>query len=187
MSLVGRTAPVLETLMIDPPPPSTIRSPTSAASRNGPLRLTAITLSKSSSVTSLRLLVHRRDAGVVDEHVDAAEVAVDVLDQPVELLPVPDVAGVGRSRLAALGAQRGGDLVAGVGLAADDDDLGAGLREAARDREPEPAGSAGDHGDAAGEVEAVPGIDGSRLARAERPPPSGRALVVPASAKDATP
>ena len=53
MSRVGRTAPVLETLMIEPPPASTIRSPTSAASRNGPFRLTAITLSKSSSVTSL--------------------------------------------------------------------------------------------------------------------------------------
>ena len=116
----------------------------------------------------------RRDAGVVDEHVDAAEVAVDVLDQPVELLPVPDVAGVG-ARAAAVGAQRGGDLVAGVGLAADDDDLGAGLREPARDREPEPAGPAGDDGDAVGKVEAVAG-SGSRLARAERPPPSGRAL-----------
>jgi hypothetical protein len=43
-------------------------------SRNGPLRLTATTLSNSSSVTS-RALVERRDAGVVDEHVDAAEVA----------------------------------------------------------------------------------------------------------------
>ena len=55
MSLVGRTAPVLETLMIDPPPASTIRSPTSEARRNGPLRLTATTLSNSSSVTVLSL------------------------------------------------------------------------------------------------------------------------------------
>src|SRR5439155_14879061 len=53
MSRVGRTAPVLLTLMIEPPPSATIRSPTSADSRNGPFRLTAITLSKSSSVTSL--------------------------------------------------------------------------------------------------------------------------------------
>ena len=53
MSRVGRTAPVLETLMIEPPRPSAIRSPTSAASRNGPFRLTPITLSKSSSLTSL--------------------------------------------------------------------------------------------------------------------------------------
>ena len=44
MSRVGRTAPVLETLMIEPPPAATIRSPTSAASRNGPFRLTAIDL-----------------------------------------------------------------------------------------------------------------------------------------------
>ena len=53
MSDVGRTAPVLLTLMIDPPSPASIRSPTSAASRNGPLRLTSTTLSKSASVTSL--------------------------------------------------------------------------------------------------------------------------------------
>ena len=92
-----------------------------------------------------------------------------------------DVAGVG-GRAAAVGAQRGGDLVAGVGLAADDDDLGAGLREAARDREPEPAGPAGDDGDAVGKVEAVPDQGLGWLA-AERPPPSG----LPASAKDATP
>ena len=52
MSLVGRMAPVLETLMIEPPPAATIRSPTSAARRNGPLRLTPITLSNRSSVTS---------------------------------------------------------------------------------------------------------------------------------------
>ena len=55
MSPVGRTAPVLETLMIEPPSPAAMRSPTSADSRNGPLRLTAITLSNSSSVTSAQL------------------------------------------------------------------------------------------------------------------------------------
>ena len=63
----------------------------------------------------------RRDAGVVDEDVDAPEVAVDVLDERVELVPVPDVARA-RGGLGALGAQRRGHLVAGVGLAADDDD-----------------------------------------------------------------
>ena len=137
MSLVGRTAPVLDTLMIEPPPASTIRSPTSAASRNGPFRLTRDDLVEQLLGDVGEAPVDRRDAGVVDEHVDAAEVAIDVVDQPVELLPVPDVARVG-GRPAALGAQRGGDLVAGVGLAADDDDLGAGLREAARDRSPSP-------------------------------------------------
>ena len=154
MSLVGRTAPVLETLMIEPPPAATIRSPTSAARRNGPLRLTAITLSNSSSLTSVSLSYMRRDAGVVDEDVDAPEVAVDVLDEGVELVPVPDVAGA-RGSLGALGAQRRRDLVAGVGLAADDDDLGARLGERPGHGEPEPARAAGDDRDAAGEVEAV--------------------------------
>ena len=58
MLAVGRTAPVLLTLMIDPPPTSpslfsaAIRSPTRADSRNAPFRLTANTLSHSSSETS---------------------------------------------------------------------------------------------------------------------------------------
>ena len=36
MSPVGRTAPVLETLMIEPPSPAAMRSPTSAHRRKGP-------------------------------------------------------------------------------------------------------------------------------------------------------
>jgi hypothetical protein len=51
MSPVGRTAPVLEMLTIEPPSPAAMRSPTRAESRNGPLRFTPMTLSKSSSVT----------------------------------------------------------------------------------------------------------------------------------------
>ena len=39
--------------MIDPPSPSAIRVPRSAVSRNGPLRLTPMTLSNSSSLTSV--------------------------------------------------------------------------------------------------------------------------------------
>ena len=52
MSPVGRTAPVLEMLMIEPPSPAAMRSPMSADSRNGPLRFTPTTLSKSSSLTA---------------------------------------------------------------------------------------------------------------------------------------
>ena len=49
----GRTAPALEMLMIEPPVPAAIRVPTSAVSRNGPLRFTPMTLSNSSSETSV--------------------------------------------------------------------------------------------------------------------------------------
>ena len=45
--------------------------------------------------------VERRDAGVVDEHVDAAELAVRRLDEPLELVPAADVARV-RERPAAV-------------------------------------------------------------------------------------
>ena len=48
-------AATLLTLMIDPPSPAAIRGATRAVSRNGPLTLTATTLSNSSSVTSGRL------------------------------------------------------------------------------------------------------------------------------------
>ena len=52
---VGRMAATLLTLMIDPPLPTAIRGATNAISRNGPLTLTLMTLSKRSSVTSGRL------------------------------------------------------------------------------------------------------------------------------------
>src|SRR5437899_2479739 len=68
------------------------------------------------------LAVARGDPGVVDEHVDPAEVAVDALDQRLELVPVPDVA-CAPGCLDAVQAQPLDDLVAGVGLAADADDL----------------------------------------------------------------
>jgi len=47
----GRTAAVLETMMIEPPAPAAIRAPTIAVRRNGPFRFTSRTLSHRSSVT----------------------------------------------------------------------------------------------------------------------------------------
>ena len=49
----GRRDPLELTLMIDPPPSATIRSPTRADNRNGPLRLRLTTASNSFSVTEL--------------------------------------------------------------------------------------------------------------------------------------
>ena len=54
MSGAGRMEPVVDTLMMDPPSPAAIRVPTSVVRRKGPLRLTPITLSHSSSVTAVR-------------------------------------------------------------------------------------------------------------------------------------
>ena len=42
-------------MMIDPPAPSAMRMPTTEVRRNGPFRLTPMTLSKRSSLTSSRL------------------------------------------------------------------------------------------------------------------------------------
>ena len=46
---------MLEMLTIEPPPAAAIRAPATAISRNGPLRLTSMVLSKSPSETSSRL------------------------------------------------------------------------------------------------------------------------------------
>ena len=54
MKGAGRMDPVLDTLMTDPPPVSTMRGPTSAVRRNGPLRLRPTTFSHMVSVTSPR-------------------------------------------------------------------------------------------------------------------------------------
>ena len=51
----GRSEPWVLTLMIEPPPAATIRSPISADNRKGPLRLRLTTASNSSSVTSVSL------------------------------------------------------------------------------------------------------------------------------------
>ena len=67
-------------------------------SRNGPLRLTAIVLSHSSSVTLGGIGVRRCDAGVVDEHVDPSELRVRGLDERLALVPPRDVAGNARAR-----------------------------------------------------------------------------------------
>jgi hypothetical protein len=50
-----------------------------------------------------------------------------------------------------------GRLLAGVLVAARDDDVGAGLGERMDDRASEPTRAAGDEGDATGEVEAIVG------------------------------
>ena len=55
MSGVGRSEPAVLTLMIEPRPAATIRSPTNADNRNGPLRLRLTTASNSFSVTSVSL------------------------------------------------------------------------------------------------------------------------------------
>ena len=51
-ALPGRIEEVELTLMIDPPSPACIRSPTRADIRNGPVRLTSMTFCQSFSLTS---------------------------------------------------------------------------------------------------------------------------------------
>ena len=160
-----------EMLMIEPPAPAAIRVPTSAVSRNGPLRLTPSTLSNSSSVTVRDVVVERRHARVVDEDVDRPELArrrgrpgrrassQRPTCAPIAERPAPVVLGdLRRERLA------------GRAVAAGDDDVRARRGEAERHRAAQPAAASGDQGHLAAEVEAAggggssasPGLSGQR-------------------------
>ena len=92
--------------------------------------------------------------GVVDEHVDAAEALDDRVDQPIAVVPATDVRG-DRERLTAGRLDLAGERVAGVLLAAADDDGRAALGEREAHLAPEAAAAAGDDGDLAGQVEGV--------------------------------
>ena len=133
----GRMAATLLTLMIEPPSPATMRAPTRAVSRKGPLRLTATTLSKSSSLTSVRLGVERRHARVVDEDVDPAELGVGDVGERLDVVPVADVTRPS-DRPSPEPAGLGGHLVACRLLPTDDDDVGAGRAKASTISRPRP-------------------------------------------------
>ena len=85
---LGRTAPILEMLTIEPPPAAAIRAPATAISRNGPLRLTSMVLSNSPSVTDARFSAKRGDAGIVDHDVEAAEIGDDLVDGGFDRVPL---------------------------------------------------------------------------------------------------
>ena len=128
MSAVGRTAPVLDTLMIEPRPRAFIASPTSAESRNGPLRLTPITLSQSSSLTSVRRSYSGDMPALLTSTSTPPFHASAVRASSLDVRPSAGVAG-DADRFGAGIAQLGGRGLAGILLAARDDDGGAGAGE----------------------------------------------------------
>ena len=84
--------------------------------------------------------------GVVDEHVDAAQLRLGALDEVLQVLHAPhvglDADGAAAERLHGLDG-----LLEGAGLAGGDGDVGAGLGQAQRDRAADAAAAAGDDGD----------------------------------------
>src|SRR5439155_1300296 len=122
--------------------------------------------------------VERGHAGVVDEDVDLAEAVVGRIDQPFELVPVADMAGNGQGLAAGRRLHLLGYRLAVVELAAGDDHVGPGGRQAEHDLLPEPPAAAGDESDAAGEVEfshaayARTSEDAAELGAGNRRPPS---------------
>ena len=76
----------------------------------------------------------------------------DLVDRGLDRVPVADVQRQRVRRDAGRGGDLRGHLLAGLGLAAGDDDSGAGLGQRVRDRPAEPAGGAGDESDLAVEL-----------------------------------
>ena len=101
-----------------------------------------------------RELVHRderRDAGVVAEHVAAAEFPVDAVGERPHGRPVRDI-DVRRDGALALRPDLSGDLVRGAKIDVGDSDVHALAREREGHRPPEPAATPGDDRDFALEV-----------------------------------
>ena len=173
MSPVGRTAPVLEMLMIEPPSPAAIRSPMSADSRNGPLRFTPTTLSKSSSLTSASVgysgdtpALLTRTSTRPNSSYAASTSRSRSSQRPTWQAPASARPPAARSSAATSSHA--------CCLPARHHDVGARRRERARDREPQPARASGDERHSAGEVEhrraSFAGFAAMSAARAGRSP-----------------
>ena len=91
------------------------------------------------------------DAGVVVEDVDAAEALDGGCDQPIEVGQVRDV-GLDGQRTAAGRLDLAGGLLGQLGAQVGDDDAGALLREAQRNRAPDAPGGARDDRDLVGQT-----------------------------------
>ncbi len=95
------------------------------------------------------------DAGVVDQHVDAAAIVGDPLDGPLDLRPIAEVA-LDRRGLAAQRLDVGGGPLELLFVARGQDDVRALGRERPRHRQAESARPAGDEHGRAGEVDGPP-------------------------------
>ena len=128
------------------------RCGSASCTRNtGPRRLTSNDLVNASTVIDPERL-GQRVRGIVDHHIDAAELVDGALHQCSEVLDVADVRRHA-DRLAAEVTQMRGGLVAGLGFAAGHDDARTGEDEPLGEREADAAGAAGHDDGAVGHVE----------------------------------
>ena len=153
MPRFGRSDPVVLTLMIEPRPAATIRSPTNADNRNGPLRLRLTTASNSFSLTLVSLSYSGDMPALLISVVDLAEPFVGRLDQSVELIPAAHVHLVRHRGAAGLGLDLLGGGHAVLQLAAGDHHVGAAARGGERHLAAQPAAAAGDQDHLAGQIE----------------------------------
>ena len=137
-------------LTMAPPPVLTISRATACPTRNEPLRLTSKTASQSASVMSRNSAAE--DAGVVDEHVDAAEGSDGGGDGGIDFAASRDVACEWLCARAARTELRGERLRRGR-VDVPQRHRGAAGREQARAGGADAVACAGDDGDLAGEIE----------------------------------
>jgi len=94
-------------------------------------------------------------AGVVHQHVDAAEAVAGLGDEAGHVVGGGDVAGEPRAAHAALALEVGGGPLAALAVASADDDVRAQLGERVGHLQADAGGAAGDDRDAAVEVEQI--------------------------------
>ena len=142
-----------------------------------PRRLIALTRSKLSAGSSAASAEREHDAGVVERHVEPAELGDGAVDERGDLVFVGDVAGDAERPVPG-----GGELVGGgaqrVPVDVGEHDRGAGSGERASGVEPHAGAGAGDEGDLAGEVVGRVHADRPPRAKASAVSVAGRAQDV---------
>ena len=128
--------------------------------------------------------VQRGHPGVVDQHVDPAELRVDRVDEPVAVVPSTDMRRHRQGTPTGLALDRASQLRARVELAARDHDVRAAPRQCQHHLATEAAAAAGDQRHLAGEVELHRAPPTHRLLRAHSllsasTPPTMMAAITP--------
>ena len=132
---------------IEPPPWRRMCGTTAWVSCSEPKTLTSNTLRHSARSASANERLDAALEGVVDQHVDAAELGDGGVDEALAVLGAGDV-GRYRQRAAAEGAHLGRDRRQLVGAARRQRDVGALARQGEGDVAPHAGADAGDDGDA---------------------------------------
>jgi hypothetical protein len=161
----GRSDPAVLTLMMEPPSPRGHALAEQDAEAERSPGVDGVDLVVELGGHRREVVVGRRHAGVVHQHVASAQLVVGAIGQAVAVLPA---SGVERDRdgpASGGGLDLGCGALAGVELAAGHHDIGTSRSEALGDGPADAAAAAGHHRHLAGQVEALVHVDITPLAR----------------------